>query len=273
MNNKNVKVYKNTKKKKKTLKKVEPIIICLRVKRSDLNNNILYNNTDNNYINLDLEYNDEPSKINTAVDDKIINDINLEINPNIDVYDDNNIIKKNVHNIMCEYIESKNKHKWPDKTNICCFWDTKKFTTVPIAIPIKYENGIFYVKENFCSFNCALAQIYKNNDYNKSEQISLLYLLYKKMNNTDKIIKIKPSPSPMLLKKFGGKWNITEYRNYLMKNTSNYKLIQPPLVPVIPKIEESILRMPIVTNDYILKRNKPLLSKEKTLLNYTECAR
>ena len=94
---------------------------------------------------------------------------------------------------MYEFIDGNHKNKWPEKVNINCSWCCHKFDTVPCAIPVKYIGGKFYLKDNFCSFNCAAAMIFDQKEDNMWEQYSLLNLLYKKMHNKN-YVKIKIAP-------------------------------------------------------------------------------
>ena len=63
--------------------------------------------------------------------------------------------------------------------------------------------------------------------------------MYKKLYYR-KFIKINLAPPRESLKMFGGYLDIEEFRNYCLENERIFNLIDPPLISIIPKIEESI---------------------------------
>ena len=112
----------------------------------------------------------------------------------------------------------------PKYTNICCMYDSCKIKGKPYFLPDKFINGVFYIIGWFCSLNCALAYNLNLKDNNINQRTNLLYYLYQ-INNQN----ILPAPDKILLKKFGGQYNIKEFRNlnkhddYIILN--NYNLI------------------------------------------------
>jgi len=191
------------------------------------------------------------------------------------------IMKKNLNKIMYEFIEANKKGEWPMNTNIYCMWCCHPFEGPPCALPVKYVNEVFHVCGCFCSFNCAAAYNFK--EYKQSEvweRYSLLNLMYKKIFNKS-FIKIKSAPPREVLTIFGGYLNIDDYRKNMIINDREYKIIRPPIVSIVPKVEESIIEFtnsePIpVDKDKIdqaveklkLKRNKPLTKSMQTLEDF-----
>lgn len=112
----------------------------------------------------------------------------------------------------------------PKYTNICCMHDSCKIKGKPYFLPDKYNNGIFYIIGWFCSLNCALAYNLNLKDDNINQRTNLLYYLYQ-INNEN----ILPAPDKILLKKFGGKYNIDEFRN-LNKHNDYIILNNHPLI-------------------------------------------
>ena len=51
----------------------------------------------------------------------------------------NKFIKKNVKNIMYEFINSNATNTWPDSTNTHCWWCCHKFDGCPCTLPTKYD--------------------------------------------------------------------------------------------------------------------------------------
>ena len=82
---------------------------------------------------------------------------------------------------------------------------------------------------------------------------------------------IKLASPRLSLKKFGGRFSINEFR----KNNSNYnkefKLLLPPMISIIPAIEEININnksnFNILNTDLKLKRSKPLVNSDNTLEN------
>ena len=193
------------------------------------------------------------------------------------------IMKKNLNKVMYEFLEANKKGEWPMSTNIYCMWCCHPFEGPPCAVPVRYVDEVFYVWGCFCSFNCAAAYNFK--EYKVSEvweRYSLLNLLYKKIFDKP-FIKIKPAPPREVLTIFGGYLNIDDYRKNMIINDREYKIIRPPIVSIVPKVEESIIEFssnqPIpVDKDKIekaveklkLKRGKPLAKNTQTLDNFME---
>lgn len=142
----------------------------------------------------------------------------------------------------------------PIRTDKPCFWCREPFSESPIGIPMRfhkdrksgvyaermkthfkqynlptdYGNEYFETDGIFCSFGCCKAFVLdalprEFAKYRKS--LGLLTLLHEKL--TGSLEKIEPAPSWRLLKKWGGKLTIEEFRaNYGLKRyeiTSNTK--------------------------------------------------
>ena len=193
-------------------------------------------------------------------------------------------MKKNLNKVMYEFLDANKKGEWPMSTNIYCMWCCHPFEGPPCGLPIKCVDEVFYVWGCFCSFNCAAAYNFK--EYKVSEvweRYSLLNLLYKKIFDKP-FTKIKPAPPREVLTIFGGYLNIDDYRKNMIINDREYKIIRPPIVSIVPKVEESIIEFnntekPIpVDKDKIdkaveklkLKRSKPLAKNTQTLENFME---
>lgn len=145
-------------------------------------------------------------------------------------------LKKNVYSTFTSFVYSKD-NVWPIQTDINCLWCVHKFKNVPCGIPTKFLDKKFYLKGCFCSFNCAASYIFDKNEYDKWEQYSLLNLLYSKIYN--KTIKIKLAPNREILKIFGGILDIEEFRENFNDINIHYKINLPPLIAIIPKVEET----------------------------------
>lgn len=258
---------------------------------NDLNYSIYDNNLNNYHINnnnllltqLDLITND-----NLVFDSEIHEKKEIVSIKKEDIEDEvktNKIIKKNLRNIMYEFINANNEKLWPDSTNIHCWWCCHPFTNIPCAIPEYYKKDKFYVNGCFCSFNCAASYNFSKNDSNVWESYSLLNLMYKKLY-TQKFTKISLAPPREILKIFGGYMSIEEFRENSLKNEKTFSVIKPPLISIIPKIEENISssnkvlksNFPLINENILnkthnslkLKRNKPVTNPNSTLQSFMD---
>lgn len=210
------------------------------------------------------------------------------------------LVKRDMHNILFEFINANEKDTWVTSTSVYCYWCCHPFSNVPCALPVRYESGKFYLMGCFCSFNCAAAYNFEYHTYNMWERYSLLNLLYKTMYQTP-YIKIKIAPPKEILKIFGGFETIDNFRrNFLTLKA--YDIVYPPMISIIPRIEENIFVRPFNENSMLfnsdddgiynshstpvstvptvktggtnaggglkLKRNKPLTNPNNTLESY-----
>ena len=178
--------------------------------------------------------------------------------------------------ILLEYKNSNIKKTWPRKVKISCFWCTSDFNNQPYGIPIKKIEDTYHMFGNFCSKECAAAYIFDSQNINKWESYSLLNMLYSNPKNP-----IKIAPDRICLRKFGGNLSIEEFRNTCDNKSKDYKVILPPMLSIIPTMEEVSINndiepkfVPLDTDrikkadEYLrLKRNKPLPDFKNTLEN------
>ncbi len=219
--------------------------------------------------------------IENIVEERIENLKNTKIDKEIK---NNKVIKKNLRNILYEFINSNNEKVWPEKTNIHCWWCCHKFNNTPCSLPYYYKKEKFYVKGVFCSFNCAASYNFSINDDDMYERYSLLNLMYKKLYNKN-FVKINLSPPRESLKIFGGYLSIEEFRENSLENNKLFNLICPPLISIVPKIEETInynknggnsnsnINENILNktqNILKLKRNKPVTNPNNTLQSFMD---
>jgi hypothetical protein len=93
------------------------------------------------------------------------------------------------------------------------------------------------------------------------------------------------APPRETLKMFGGFLSIEEFREYSVRNDKSFNIIKPPLISIIPKIEENIYINKTTktinqsTNESILnktqntlklKRNKPITNPNSTLQSFMD---
>lgn len=183
--------------------------------------------------------------------------------------------------LMVQYRECKASQKIPESTAINCFWDVHPFTWQPCVIPEREEKGIYRVYGNFCSANCALAYLLKENldTHVRWERIALLHRLYGKYYSTGRIF---PSPALETLDIFGGPASIDKYRATIGAGKVRVDLQLPPMVSILGSIDtkpidfyDSSMKhtispllgevVPKAEEGLRLKRSKPLKEKESTL--------
>jgi hypothetical protein len=200
----------------------------------------------------------------------------------------NTEIRKPVDYSMYQFRECNKTKTWPTKTNILCFNCCHSFNHTPATLPVKYQNGIFYVYGCFCYPECAAGFNFSENIFlgNKHENYNLLNLLYKQLYN-DPNYKVKIASHRTVLKMFGGNLDIITYRESFNNPHTQYNLVIPPMLSIIPIQEEHNVvyykknhQTTIHNNnkgydgaykskdkDYVLKRSKPILNKINTLDN------
>ena len=172
--------------------------------------------------------------------------------------DKEDIVIKNTRkrHVICmdSFNKSIKKGDWPSKTNIHCWWCCHQFDTVPIAAPFKCDDIInkFYVRGNFCSFNCITAYCRNEKNCNFLE----IKIMIQNMARHLKVINTKSAPPREALKIFGGYLDIEEFRNrdsqtftYL---DSDYYVFHPP-----PCVEtKTMINKVNIDGKYRLRRKK-----------------
>ena len=137
-----------------------------------------------------------------------------------------------------------------------CFWDTCDFDNPPISIP-KYElNGVVHVYGCFCSPECGVAFLMKENidTATKIERYHLMNRLYGKIYNYNK--NIKPAPNPYYtLDKYYGNLTVPEYRK-LLKHERLLLIVDKPLTRQLPELHQD-------NDDFIINNNSIPSSKYK----------
>jgi len=180
--------------------------------------------------------------------------------------------------------EEKNKNdEWPSTTSISCYWCCHSFSTPPFGVPVKYVHEKFHVYGCFCSLECAAA-------YNLDtcgivdevwERHQLIQVLSRRIGGPNIV---KPAPSRLVLKMFGGYMDVEEFRDFCHTG----KIINinfPPMMTLTQQIEEineselnNEFKYIPVDNDRInkfklkLKRTKPITQSKNTLDNVVRIA-
>jgi hypothetical protein len=176
--------------------------------------------------------------------------INLDETPNIPTVgltEDINCsdTKIKLVSALCEFADANRRKEWIKNTSIWCRWCVHPFSGPPISIPKCYINKTFFVSGCYCSYNCAAKHLFYRgdiNDTNKWSYYNLLHLLRKQILGIDETTRIKLAPPQDTLKIFGGHLSIEDFRNATSddcKYNKLYNIIEPPMVSIIPTIEET----------------------------------
>lgn len=115
------------------------------------------------------------------------------------------------------------------KSDLNCFWDHHPFEGYPWFCPISYleDKKSYEVDGVFCSFDCANAYIYENNNnilYKDSQQL-LALMHYQRYNKYPEDVQQK-APSWRLIDCYGGDRTISEFRSC----QNNCKIIQTDII-------------------------------------------
>ena len=190
--------------------------------------------------------------------------------------------------LLSMFIEHNNKETWPDKSNYDCMWCRHSFEGVPWAIPYSITpSGKFKVFGNFCRAECVAGAIFNQfDDDDMWDKYAMLNMIYQKVHNLEGV-SVKVALDPIFLKKLGGILTIEEYREISNNPNKNYYIKMPPMVSIIPSVEE--LQQTSLFNEHTgnntrdhlnkelmmkaneelkVRRNKPIYDDTNTLDNY-----
>jgi hypothetical protein len=138
--------------------------------------------------------------------------------------------------LLGEFTKCNESRVLPEKTNVCCFWDTEPFENPPVGLPERKEGDTFFVKHCFCSFNCMASFNFSLNDEKMWERYALINLMYKKQYNLNQNIKIQLAPPREALIKFGGVYDIVKFRE--LNKEKSIKIMSFPIISIQTYLEE-----------------------------------
>jgi len=195
--------------------------------------------------NSSLSYNIPNTIENTHITTTVNNTIEQDISYNAESDIQNSINQKIKMLEQCMYINDMG-----GKTSNC-FWCTCSFDTTSVYIPKYYIDNTCHVYGCFCTPQCAVAFLMKENidDSTKFERYSLLNNLYSKNKKN-----INPAPDPhYMLDKFCGNLTIQEYRQ-MLTNDQLHSIIDKPIIRILPELYENNDDF-IITNKIIQGNN------------------
>lgn len=144
-------------------------------------------------------------------------DNNSDVDNNSD--DDEEYKTKNVKKTIKYHKDIYTTETELSRTDIYCYNCCHPFYNKPFILPIDFEPNLkrYKVFGNFCSPNCA--KRYALDDKMLCNKVHILSHMCRELYDIS--YKIKPAPSKFLLRCFGGKLSIEEYRNKF-KNDITY---------------------------------------------------
>ena len=189
------------------------------------------------------------NKINNSTIIQLKNNINIEETDIITPYDKNDNI-----NLLKE---TKCKVCWN-----CCH----EFNKGQFGLPLKYQEGIFYIYGYFCSFECMYRFAYEkfNDKLNDINQLINLYHyhLYNEYS------KCNIAPNKLLLNIFGGPLSIEEYRNTFDEKSNEFILTTPLIMPINHIIINNNNNKLIKKENLKLYRTKDIKNKGENINSY-----
>ena len=207
------------------------------------------------------EADDNFYKQNTITDQMVSTSINIA--NELDMVE--NTAMSSVVDSMLEYTEAKKHKKWPKHVNIACYWCSEFFETIPVGVPVRVEikktgsgkkqttNNIYYCEDNYCTFECAVADLFKQKKGNYRERYSLLCFLYKEAHKLPKVKKIKSALPKKALERYGGPHSVDKFRELSKIDEVVYSVVDPPMIPVLSQLESNYMEFSVANkaNSYI----------------------
>ena len=153
-----------------------------------------------------------------------------------------------------------------------CFWCCYKFIGHQFVSPISYDayKHVYTCEGNFCSPECALANLYSEqtiSDGTRWNRHSLLNFLYAPLYSDP----ISPAPPRALLRIFGGPLDIEQFRNYIATTNDVILSSLPPIRMLFPSMNiqgplRDVKKYVSLSNDVVekaseslrLRRSKPI---------------
>lgn len=134
---------------------------------------------------------------------------------------DGKLRKKNIPGVSNCWSTRATGGPWPTKVSCACWWCAHPFESVPVTLPIRYDDrrDLFFVKGIFCSWSCAKAYNWDSQKTYAPLRSELLFLLKKR--TTGNMASIRVAPHWSLLKMFGGTMSVEDFR----KGELNYKAL------------------------------------------------
>ena len=168
------------------------------------------------------------------------------------------------------------KSEWPSRTDVSCWWCCHGFESVPVGVPVRYEEATktYHLHGVFCGFGCAKA-------YNMSRSHAArpvrAHLLSRMQRDVYGVHEDVPAAPPFQeLEQFGGDMTLEQFRGATVET----RVLEPMLVPAFVEVEDATAppRPVDVTQagKYIpeqplkLRRTRPLPGRRHSLDSFME---
>jgi hypothetical protein len=258
------KIVKNDNKDINIIIEKKNIILHLKCKLSDLQNDIFNNITSYNPNVCNVEpYQEDTSYevINSTIDSEQITFDETEKKNN----KNNDKQKKEIYDKLSELEKNLNTNNINKKS--ACFWCTYDFETPQIYIPKLYYKESYNVYGCFCSPECACSYLFNEHIDNntKHERYQLLNYIYGKIYNYKKNIKLAPNPY-YTLNKYMGNLDIEEYRQLLTYEKILF-VIDKPLTKIYPELHEDNNDFETMYEHKIVLKKMNKIDKSKVIKN------
>ena len=251
------------------VKHEQNVILHLKCKSTDVKNDeisqINYNPVVENVESFNLQSNNKLNSLGCEIVNekkekkKVIQKTTTTTNNNSE-----NLNDKEIYDKIRELKINLHYNNLSDK-QCSCFWCTEPFDNPTIYIPKRQHSNGIDVYGCFCSPQCAVAYL-KKQDISTSimwERYALLNNIYGKVYNYES--NIKPAPSPFYtLDKFYGNLSIQEYRK-LLKNDTLLLVVDKPLTKILPELYEENNDVPNIYNNLLTEKAKTKNNKKYRL--------
>jgi hypothetical protein len=156
------------------------------------------------------------------------------------------IAQESTCNVLSEF-----RDEWKYTTGIHCWNCSHNFDSTPIGIPVRFTNKKFGLNGIFCGFPCMVRYTIDRHTFTKYK-IHIVYMFKVLTGNPPEVL--QPAPPVLMLKIFGGKLEIDEYR--VVGYTKMFKYVNYPMYISRDYIEEIDLKTIKDANDYVFKNSK-----------------
>lgn len=173
--------------------------------------------------------------------------------------------KKEIYDKLSELEKNLNINNINKKS--ACFWCTYEFETPQIYIPTLYYKETYNVYGCFCSPECACSFLFNEHIDNntKHERYQLLNYIYGKVYNYKKNIKLAPNPY-YTLNKYMGNLEIEEYRQLLTYDKVLF-IMDKPLTKIYPELHEDNNNFETMYDNKIVLKKINKIEKSKVIKN------
>lgn len=133
------------------------------------------------------------------------------------------------------------KMKIKTRTNVDCRYHRRPFKTMPHYLVDRVVNGVYYLRDNYCSISCALARnLYELKDDRVQERKRLTLDFYRTIFGIPDDVEydVRAAPPLELLDLCGGTMTLDDFLRDSIIINKEYIVSYPPSTSVIPIVTE-----------------------------------